>query len=71
MLRTRSRTVTILSRGIGSAAPSMAKSSVSTRVGDALPRVLVAILENYQTPEGTITIPDALRPYMEGLTEIS
>jgi seryl-tRNA synthetase len=39
--------------------------------GVALPRTVVALLENYQTAEGTITIPDALRPYMDGLTEIS
>lgn len=35
--------------------------------GVALPRTMVAILENYQTPEGNVTIPEALRPYMGGL----
>ena len=31
--------------------------------GLGLPRVLIAILENYQQADGTITIPDILRPY--------
>jgi seryl-tRNA synthetase len=32
--------------------------------GLAVPRVLVAILEYYQNPDGTVTVPEALRPYM-------
>ncbi len=39
--------------------------------GVALPRTVVAIIENYQTPDGKIVIPEILRPYMDGLTEIS
>ena len=31
--------------------------------GLALPRTIAAILEHYQNPDGTVTIPDALRPY--------
>jgi seryl-tRNA synthetase len=31
--------------------------------GLALPRVIIAIMENYQQPDGSITIPDVLRPY--------
>jgi len=38
--------------------------------GVALPRTLVAILENFQTPRGTVRIPDVLVPYMDGLEEI-
>ena len=34
--------------------------------GLALPRVLIAVLENYQRADGTVTIPEALRPYMGG-----
>jgi seryl-tRNA synthetase len=30
----------------------------------ASPRILIPILENYQNEDGTVTIPDALRPYM-------
>lgn len=36
----------------------------------ALGRILKAILENYQTKEGNVKIPDVLRPYMGGRTEI-
>ncbi len=32
--------------------------------GLALPRTVIAILENYQTDEGTIIVPPVLRPYM-------
>ncbi len=39
--------------------------------GVALPRTMVAILENYQTAEGKVVIPEALRPYMGGLEIIS
>ena len=34
--------------------------------GLALPRTLIAILENYQLPDGTIKVPDVLLPYMRG-----
>ena len=34
--------------------------------GLAVPRVFVAILENFQTAEGTVRIPEVLRPYMGG-----
>jgi len=34
--------------------------------GLALPRTMVSILENYQNKDGTVTVPNALRPYMRG-----
>jgi seryl-tRNA synthetase len=34
--------------------------------GVAVPRVMVAILEYYQNDDGTVTVPEALRPYMDG-----
>jgi seryl-tRNA synthetase len=34
--------------------------------GVALPRVVVAVLEYYQNEDGTVTVPEALRPYMGG-----
>lgn len=34
--------------------------------GVAVPRVMVAILEYYQNDDGTVTIPEALRSYMDG-----
>lgn len=33
--------------------------------GVALPRLIIAILENYQTDEGTVMVPGALRPYLK------
>ncbi|MBU1071755.1 serine--tRNA ligase, partial [bacterium] len=38
--------------------------------GLALPRVIVAVMENYQTPDGRIRVPEALRPYLAGLESI-
>ena len=38
--------------------------------GVAVGRALVAVLENYQNPDGSVTIPDALLPYMGGMTRI-
>ena len=38
--------------------------------GLAVGRTLVAVLENYQEADGTITVPAALRPYMGGLDRI-
>ncbi len=34
--------------------------------GLALPRVLIAVLENYQQADGSVAIPEVLRPYMGG-----
>lgn len=36
----------------------------------AVQRTLVAILENYQTPEGAVKVPEALQKYMGGVAEI-
>lgn len=38
--------------------------------GLAVGRTLVAVLENYQNEDGTITVPEALRPYMGGVEVI-
>ena len=38
--------------------------------GLAVGRALVAVLENYQQADGTIMIPEVLRPYMGGLTQL-
>jgi len=32
--------------------------------GLALPRIMIAIMENYQQPDGSIAVPDILQPYM-------
>ena len=39
--------------------------------GLALPRTIIAILENNQHRDGSITIPEVLRSYMGGLERIS
>ncbi len=38
--------------------------------GVAVGRALVAVLENYQQPDGSVVIPDVLRPYMGGMEKI-
>ena len=38
--------------------------------GLALPRVMIAIIENYQQADGTIAIPEALRPFLGGCSKI-
>ncbi len=38
--------------------------------GTALPRVVIALLETYQNPDGTVRVPAVLQPYMGGLKQI-
>ena len=38
--------------------------------GLALPRVIIALLENYQQADGSVLVPEVLQPYMGGLTVI-
>ena len=38
--------------------------------GLALPRTVIAILENYQQPDGSVAIPEVLKPYMPGIDQI-
>jgi len=38
--------------------------------GLAIGRTLIAVMENYQNPDGSIAVPDALKPYMGGLEKI-
>ncbi|MEZ5669701.1 MAG: serine--tRNA ligase [Alphaproteobacteria bacterium] len=39
--------------------------------GLAVGRALIAVVENYQQEDGSVTVPDALRPYMNGMERIS
>jgi seryl-tRNA synthetase len=39
--------------------------------GVALPRTFASLLENHQTERGTVRIPAALRPYLDGLEELT
>jgi seryl-tRNA synthetase len=58
-------------------ARSRAKDAKATRFvhtlngsGLAVGRTLIAVLENYQQADGSVAVPDALRPYMGGLDRI-
>jgi seryl-tRNA synthetase len=39
--------------------------------GVALPRTFAALIENHQTASGAVRIPEALRPYLDGLEELA
>ncbi len=39
--------------------------------GVAVGRAMIAVMENYQSEDGSIMVPDALRPYMGGLERIA
>jgi seryl-tRNA synthetase len=39
--------------------------------GLALPRSMIAVIENYQQADGSIVVPDILRPYMGGVSRIT
>ena len=39
--------------------------------GLAIPRVMIAVLENYQQADGTVLVPEVLRPYTGGLERIT
>jgi seryl-tRNA synthetase len=39
--------------------------------GVAVGRALVAVLENYQQADGSVTVPEVLRPYMGGLERLA
>tara|TARA_B100001996_G_C18580021_1_gene561870 strand:- start:632 stop:1087 length:456 start_codon:yes stop_codon:yes gene_type:complete len=53
------------------------KSNETTFVGTlngsglAVGRTLIAVLENYQNSDGSVNIPDVLKPYMNNLDKIS
>jgi len=38
--------------------------------GVAMPRTVIAILENFQQEDGSVIIPEVLRPYMNGVEKI-
>jgi seryl-tRNA synthetase len=38
--------------------------------GLAVGRTLVAVIENYQNADGSVSVPDALLPYMGGVTRL-
>ncbi|MEI9997196.1 MAG: serine--tRNA ligase [Rhizomicrobium sp.] len=59
-------------RGAGREGGDKVKGPVHTLNGSglAIGRTLIAVVENYQQADGSIAIPDALKPYMGGLEKI-
>lgn len=54
--------------------PAEGKGTVNVHTlngsGLAVGRALIAVMENYQQEDGSIIVPDALRPYMNGMERI-
>ena len=63
------RRMNIRYRGATGAKPSFVHTLNGS--GLATSRVMVALLETYQTPSGEVTVPEVLRPYMGGLERIA
>ena len=57
-------------RSKGADASRPASSIHSMGRGSRSAGALIAVLENYQQADGSVAVPDALRPYMGGLTRI-
>ncbi|MFT3787213.1 MAG: serine--tRNA ligase [Tepidisphaeraceae bacterium] len=64
----QSRRLNLRYRKQGEKSPTFAYTLNNTAI--ACPRVLIAILETYQNADGSITVPAALRPYMNGIEKI-
>lgn len=54
-----------ITRGTGTVDGTLALS-LQNATAVAVPRMMVAILENFQEADGTVNIPEALRPYLPG-----
>lgn len=57
-------------KGKGSSSPTQFVHTLNA-TACAVPRMLVCLLENYQQEDGSVIIPDALRPFMGGLQSIT
>jgi seryl-tRNA synthetase len=64
----QSRRLNLRYRPTASKQPAFTYTLNNTAI--ACPRVLIAILETYQNADGTVTVPEALRPYMNGMERI-
>ncbi len=60
----QARRMSIRHRPVAGAKPELVHTLNGS--GLALPRTVAAILETYQQPDGSVTIPDVLRPYFGG-----
>lgn len=65
----QARRMNLRFRRAGGAKPEFAHTLNGS--GLAVGRTWIAILENYQQADGSITIPEALQPYMNGITSIN
>jgi seryl-tRNA synthetase len=65
----QARRANIKFRGVGTGRAEFAHTLNGS--GLAVGRTLIAILENYQERDGSIVIPTALRPYMDGRERIA
>ena len=65
----QSRRLNLRYRPAGSKQPTFCYTLNNTAI--ACPRILIAILENYQNADGSIAIPEALKPMMSGRERIS
>ena len=63
--------ISITSPGCASSSSSWIVVSSKTGSGVAVGRALVAVLENYQHADGSVGVPEVLRPYMGGLERIA
>ena len=64
----QARRLNLRYRKTGEKSPQFCYTLNNTAI--ACPRVLIAILENYQNADGTVMVPGALRPYMNGVERI-
>lgn len=57
-------------KGKGSSAPTQFVHTLNA-TACAVPRMIVCLLENYQQEDGSVVIPEVLRPFMGGLQVIT
>ncbi|MCS7033765.1 MAG: serine--tRNA ligase [Phycisphaerae bacterium] len=64
----QSRRLNLRYRKTGEKQPAFCYTLNNTAI--ACPRILIAILENYQNTDGSVSVPPVLRPYMNGIEQI-
>ncbi|KAF9102894.1 seryl-tRNA synthetase [Mortierella sp. GBA35] len=76
-LNIRYRTNKVISAAGAGASTGASNSVISTEfvhtlngTAMAIPRIIVALLETYQQPDGSVRLPECLWPFMAGITEI-
>jgi len=64
----QARRLNLRYRKTGEKQPTFAYTLNNTAIAST--RSVIAILENYQNPDGSVTVPEVLRPYMNGKSRI-